>query len=146
MNGAGMLALLAAAGTVAEVIRRPFLAIAVVAAVAAGACSTTDDPSETTAPQITTTTIDLAEVDVESLDPSAGVPVTTTGEVTGAVEVPVESVRPLGDGNYAVSAFVPGCAQVASVTVDGDGDATVLAVDPGCSEERQLVTVTVEAR
>lgn len=124
--------------------RRLLLAVAALAALVVCSCTTSadDTPPE---PQITTSTIDLSDVDLDDLDPSAGVSVTPSGADAAAVAVPVEAVRDLGDGNVVVTAFVAPCAQVTEATVSDDGTAEVLVADVDCSAERVLVEVTVEA-
>jgi hypothetical protein len=103
-------------------------------------CSSTEPPDEVR----TTTTVDLADVDVDALDPLAAVEVRPIGPAQGATRVEVESSADRGGGRFELTAFIRACADVAEAVFDDQG-VHLLVVDPTCDGPTQLVSVSATA-
>lgn len=114
---------------------------ALVLAAMLASCSSGSDRKDRAA---TATTTSLGEVDPAQLDPYRGVPATVDRSGGRGVDVPVEAVKDLGEGRYAVSVFLPPCGRLVSLKPGPEpGTFVAQAADLNCSAERVLVTVTV---
>ena len=113
---------------------------ALLVTVAAPSCSDRELP----APDRTTTTLTLEDLDVEDLDPLAAVDVSPVGPSPDAVVVDTESLADLGGGRFQITAFVRTCATVAEARFDEQG-VYLLVVDPICDGPNQLVRLTASA-